>query len=342
MKASPSNRLEAAPSRRKALAGAALLLASIAPLHCAWAQAGSSSATSFPTRPVTVITAFAVGSGPDAVLRIVGEKLSARWKQGVTVDNRPGGGGFVAIEAARRAKPDGYTLLLATSTAFTVLPHLRNDLPYDPVKSFTFVGSLAGYLPVLAVRNEVPVHTLQEFVDYARKHPGKLSWGSAGVASGGHLAGEILKKDARLDMLHVPFKGSADSLTAMLGGHTDFLIDGVGLEAVKSGRARGIVTFASERNPELPNLPTPKESGFDVTLPFEGFWGVAVPAGTPQAIVDRLAKATQEILQEPDTRKRFGNISLSASWKTGPEYAKDIESSRAYYGDLLKTVNLSQ
>ncbi|QNN56881.1 tripartite tricarboxylate transporter substrate binding protein [Diaphorobacter ruginosibacter] len=296
----------------------------------------------YPAKEIVFVVPYPPGGNSDNLARIYADRLRTKLGGTIVIENKPGGTTSLGTGVVARAKPDGYTLLLATSTAFTVLPHLRNDLPYDPVKSFTFVGSLAGYLPVLAVRNEVPVHTLQEFVDYARKHPGKLSWGSAGVASGGHLAGEILKKDARLDMLHVPFKGSADSLTAMLGGHTDFLIDGVGLEAVKSGRARGIVTFASERNPELPNLPTPKESGFDVTLPFEGFWGVAVPAGTPQAIVDRLAKATQEILQEPDTRKRFGNISLSASWKTGPEYAKDIESSRAYYGDLLKTVNLSQ
>ncbi|MPM51568.1 hypothetical protein SDC9_98317 [bioreactor metagenome] len=304
--------------------------------------ASAADSAGYPHKEIVFVVPYPPGGNSDNLARIYADRLRQKLGGTIVIENKPGGTTSLGTGVAARAKPDGYTLLLATSTAFTVLPHLRNDLPYDPSKSFTFVGSLAGYLPVLAVRNDFPANTLQEFVDYAKKNPGKLSWGSAGVASGGHLAGEILKKDAGLEMLHVPFKGSADSLTALLGGHTDFLIDGVGLEAIKGGRAKGIVTFASERNPELPNLPTPKESGFDVTLPFEGFWGVAVPAGTPQPIVDKLAKATQEILAEPETRKRFGNISLSASWKPGAEYAKDIEASRVYYGDLLKKVNLSQ
>ncbi len=317
-------------------------LALVTMLTAAPVAVQASDAGAYPQKEIVFVVPYPPGGNSDNLARIYADRLRQKLGVPIVIENKPGGTTSLGTGVVARSKPDGYTILLATSTAFTVLPHLRNDLPYDPLKGFTFVGSLAGYLPVLAVRNDFPANTLPEFVDYAKKNPGKLSWGSAGVASGGHLAGEILKKDAKLEMLHVPFKGSADSLTAMLGGHTDFLIDGVGLEAIKAGRAKGIVTFASERNPELPNLPTPKESGFDVTLPFEGFWGVAVPAGTPQPVVDRLAKATQEILQEPETRKRFGNISLSASWKAGPEYTKDIEASRVYYGDLLKKVNLSQ
>ena len=329
-------------AQRSAVSGAIAGLLAAAAMAGLPVSAHAADEAGYPHKEIVFVVPYPPGGNSDNLARIYADRLRAKLGATIVIENKPGGTTSLGTGVVARARPDGYTLLLATSTAFTVLPHLRGDLPYDPVKSFTFVGSLAGYLPVLAVRNELPVSTLQELVDYARKHPGKLSWGSAGVASGGHLAGEILKKDAGLDMLHVPFKGSADSLTAMLGGHTDFLIDGVGLEAVKSGRAKGIVTFASERNPELPDLPTPKEAGFDVTLPFEGFWGLAVPAGTPQPIVDKLAKATREILQEPETRKRFGNISLSASWKSGPEYARDMDGGRAYYGELLKKVNLSQ
>ena len=304
--------------------------------------AQAAEAGSYPQKEIMFVVPYPPGGNSDNLARIYADRLRTKLGVPIVIENKPGGTTSLGTGVVSRAKPDGYTLLLATSTAFTVLPHLRNDLPYDPVKGFTFVGSLAGYLPILTVRNDFPANTLQEFVDYAKKNPGKLNWGSAGIASGGHLAGEILKQDAKIDMLHVPFKGSADTVSALLGQHIDFLIDGVGLELVKSGKAKGIVTFASERNPELPNLPTPKEAGFDVTLPFEGFWGVAVPAGTPQAVVDKLAKATQEILQEPETRKRFGNISLSASWKSGPEYTKDLQTSRAFYADLLQKVKISQ
>ena len=277
--------------------------------------AQAAEAGSYPQKEIMFVVPYPPGGNSDNLARIYADRLRTKLGVPIVIENKPGGTTSLGTGVVGRAKPDGYTLLLATSTAFTVLPHLRNDFP---------------------------ANTLQEFVDYAKKNPGKLNWGSAGIASGGHLAGEILKQDAKIDMLHVPFKGSADTVSALLGQHIDFLIDGVGLELVKSGKAKGIVTFASERNPELPNLPTPKEAGFDVTLPFEGFWGVAVPAGTPQAVVDKLAKATQEILQEPETRKRFGNISLSASWKSGPEYTKDLQTSRAFYADLLQKVKISQ
>ena len=178
MKASPSSRLGTTPSRRKALAGAALLLASIAPLHCAWAQAGSSSAASFPTRPVTVITAFAVGSGPDAVLRIVGEKLSARWKQGVTVDNRPGGGGFVAIEAARRAKPDGYTLLQLDSEHVSALPYLYKQRNFHPLQHFDPVAPLFLTPFFVAVPTNSPWKSMGDLIKAAKSEPGKVSYGS--------------------------------------------------------------------------------------------------------------------------------------------------------------------
>jgi tripartite-type tricarboxylate transporter receptor subunit TctC len=155
------------------------------------------------------------------------------------------------------------------------------------------------------------------------------------------LAGEILENSEKLDLLHVPFKGSADTMTALMGNHIDFFIDGVGLELVKSGKAKALVTYASVRHPELPDVPTPKEAGFDLALPFEGFWGLAVPAGTPDDVMKKLAKATEEILAEPQTQERFHRISVSASWKDGDAYAKDLEKSRAYYSELLKTIKMS-
>jgi tripartite-type tricarboxylate transporter receptor subunit TctC len=130
-------------------------------------------------------------------------------------------------------------------------------------------------------------------------------------------------------------------MTALLGKHVDFFIDGVGLELVKSGKAKALVTYASVRHPELPDVPTPGEEGFELALPFEGFWGLAAPAGTPEPVIQKLAKATEEILAEPQTQERFHRISVSASWKDGQAYAKDLEKSRAYYRELLKTIKMS-
>lgn len=300
----------------------------------------ASAADAYPSREVTFVVPYPPGGNSDNLARVFADRLRVKLGVPVVIENRPGGTTSLGTSMVGRAKPDGYTLLLATSTAFTVLPYIR-DVPYDPVKGFEFVGSLAGYLPIMTVRNDLPVSNLKEFVELARKEPGTLTYGSAGIASGGHLAGEILENAQKLDLLHVPFKGSADTMTALMGNHIDFFIDGVGLELVKSGKAKALVTYASVRHPELPDVPTPQEAGFDLALPFEGFWGLAVPAGTPDDVMNKLAKATEEILAEPQTQERFHRISVSASWKDGDAYAKDLEKSRAYYSELLKTIKMS-
>ncbi len=294
----------------------------------------------YPEKEITFVVPYPPGGNSDNLARIFAERLRDKINVPVVVENRPGGTTSLGTSQVARSKPDGYTMLLATSTAFTVLPHIR-ELPYDPDKDFVFIGSLSGYLPILTVRNDFPANNLKELVDYAKKNPGKLTWGSSGVASGGHLSGEIIKNETGIDMLHVPYKGSADTISALLGGHIDLFIDGVGLELVKSGRAKGLVTFSSVRHPELPDVPTPAEAGYEVTLPFEGFWGVAMPAGTPADVVAKLAKATEEILAEPETQERFQRISMTASWKEGSAYAQDLRDSKAFYGDLLKKIGFS-
>lgn len=324
-------------ARRRGLS--ALAFAALAGIGSLAGQAAL-AADAYPSREITFIVPYPPGGNSDNLARLYADRLRVKLGVPVVVENRPGGTTSLGTGLAARAKPDGYTLLLATSTAFTVLPFLR-EVPYDPVKSFDFVGSLAGYLPIMTVRKDLPVSNLKEFVELARKEPGTLTFGSAGVASGGHLAGEILKNSEKLDMLHVPFKGSADTMTALLGNHIDFFIDGVGLELVKSGKAKALVTFAGVRHPELPDVPTPKEEGFDLALPFEGFWGVAAPAGTPAPVMEKLARATQEILAEPETQERFHRISVTASWKDGAAYEKDLDKSRDYYRELLKTIKMS-
>lgn len=295
----------------------------------------------YPEREITFVVPYPPGGNSDNLARIFAERLHSKIGVPVVIENKPGGTTSLGTALVARAKPDGYTMLLATSTAFTVLPHIR-DLPYDPDNDFTFVGSLSGYLPVLTVRKDFPADSLKELIDMAKENPGKLTWASAGVASGGHLAGEIIKNETGADILHIPYKGSGETVSALLGEHIDFFIDGVGLELIKGDKAKGLVTFAGVRHPELPDVPTPAEAGYDVTLPFEGFWGLAVPAGTPDDVVNKLAEATKEILEEPETIKKLQNISLSASWQEGPEYSDEIRKSKEFYGELLENIGFDE
>jgi len=318
-------------------AGVAGLLACLAVATPTWATAKYE----YPVKEVTLVVPYPAGGNSDSLGRIYAERLRDKLGITVIVENRPGGTTSLGTGQVARSKPDGATLLLATSTAFTVLPHLRNDLPYDPEKSFTFVGSLAGYLPIMTARTELGVKSYQDLIDLAKSKPGELTWGSSGIASGGHLAGEIVKNLTGADMLHIPFKGSADTIPALLGGHVDFIIDGVALELIKSGRSQGLATFSNIRHPELPDVPALSEVAPDAVLPFQGFWGIAVAAGTPDSLVDTLAKATADILAEPDTQQRFLRSSLSAEWLPGDEYQQELAKSRVYYGELLKKIGLT-
>lgn len=304
-------------------------------------MAASVTHAAYPEREITFVVPYPPGGNSDNLARVFAERLHKKLDVPIIVENKPGGTTSLGTSQVARSKADGYTMLLATSTAFTVLPHIRS-LPYDPDNDFEFVGSLASYLPIWTVRQDFPADSLDEFVELAKEKPGELTWGSAGVASGGHLAGEIVKFETGIDMLHVPYKGSAETVTGLIGEHIDMFIDGVGLEQIKAGRAKGLVTFASVRHPELPDVPTPAEAGYDVTLPFEGFWGLAVPAGTPSDIVAKLAQATQEILDEADTQERFHRMSLAASWKDGGDYAQDLGKSKAFYGDLLEKIGFGE
>src|SRR5690625_1510420 len=295
----------------------------------------------YPERELTFVLPYPPGGNSDNLARLIAERLTEKLDVPVVIDNKPGGTTSLGTLIVARSKPDGYTMLLATTTAFTVLPHIR-DLPYDPDNDFRFVGSLSGYLPVLTVRNDFPADSFDELIELAKENPGELTWASSGVASGGHLAGEIIKDVTDTDILHIPYKGSAETVSALLGEHIDFFIDGVGLELIKGDRAKGLITFASTRHPELPDVPTPIELGYDVALPFEGFWGLAVPAGTPDDIVETLAKVTEEILSEPETIEHLQRMSLAASWTEGDTYAQQIQESKAFYGELLEKIGFDE
>ena len=294
----------------------------------------------WPDRPIRLVVPYPPSGTSDNVGRLVAERLSALLNANVLVDNRPGGTTQVGTELVYRAPPDGNTLLLGALTAFTVLPHLRKKLPYDAHLGFEVVGGIADYLALVCVRKELGVTTLADFVKLAKDRPGKLTFGSAGIASFGHIAGEILKTETKIDMLHVPFKGSADAANAMLGGHIDVMIDGAPLPLAKAGRVVPLATFSARRHPELPQVPSMPETGLSIRVNETPGWGLFAPKGTPPAIINRLAKALQTLLAEPDTKAKLQRMSTVSAWMTGSDLSKAIDSDHRFYSTLLPAIGL--
>lgn len=335
--------VRAAPARHLrrwlgALACAAGLAAAATTAHAA--QPAADAAASWPQRAITLIVPFPPGGNSDNLGRILADQLRGKLGVPVVVENRPGGTTSVGTEALTRAAPDGHTLLLGAATAFTVLPHLRK-LPYDPEGDFTFVAGLADYLPIVTASPSLGVKTLPELIELARQRPGELKIGSAGIASAGHIASEIIKRAAGIDVMHVPYKGSAELISALQGGQIDFFIDGVGLSMAQDGRALALATFAERRHPVLPDVPALAEAGVQGDLP-QGGWGLVLPAGADPALVERLGQTTRQILEEPETIDRLLRASVVAEYIEPATYRENLARAYRFYGELIPAVGLEQ
>ena len=241
-------------------------------------------ASAFPSRPIHWVVPFPPGSGTDILTRIVAREVSADWKQGVVIDNRPGAGTVIGTEIVARAPPDGYMILTASNN-LSIAPALFSKVPFDPVKNFTAVGDL-GVLPfLLVVAPSVPVNSVKELVDLARAKPGRLNYASTGNGTPPHVAGELFKQMAHVDMVHVPYRGSADALSALLAGSVQVMfVNTLSVSAlVRAGKLHALAVGSPQRLAIMPDLPTVAESGypgFDVTT-----WiGAVVPAGTPKTL----------------------------------------------------------
>lgn len=310
-----------------ALLGAVLLSGA------AWAQ------QSYPDRPVRLVIPYPPAGTSDNLGRLVAEKLRAALGQPVVAENKPGGTSSLGADLVAQAKPDGYTLLLGPMTAFSVLPHLRK-LPYDPVESFEPISMVAQYLAIITVRSDLPVKTYPELVAHAKKQPGKLTYGSAGVASFGNMAGESIKLREKIDILHVPFKGSGDLIGALLGGQIDLFIDGVGLGLAKSGKARPIAIFGDVRHPDLPDVPSLTEVvGAKTALPTT-WWGIFAPKGTPAAIVQRLDSELARIVADADTRARMQRISVVPYYQPPAEMRKLMKLDSDVNAELIRSTKM--
>jgi tripartite-type tricarboxylate transporter receptor subunit TctC len=264
------------------------------------------AAQDYPTKPIRVIIPFPPGGGSDVTGRVVANALSARLGRQVIVDNRPGAGGVIGTELAANAPKDGHTLLMV-SLAHTVNPWLYNlKGRYDPLKSFAPVAIIAASPVVLVVNPNVPVKSVADLLALARKQPGKLQYASAGVGSVTHLAAELFKYTAKVDMLHVPFKGAGPATTDVVGGHTSLMFGGLlaTVPQIRSGKLRALGVGSLKRNPvlsEVPSIAAAGVPGYETV----NWFGLVAPAGTPAAIIDRLHREVAAVQDLPEVKKQF-------------------------------------
>ena len=265
------------------------------------AQTQGAPSASYPAKPVRIVVPYPPGGGIDVLARLIGERLSQRWGQPVLVDNRPGGGTILGADAVARAAPDGSTLLLTSDATMTINPHLYARLPYDPVKDFVPVTQLVLLNQLLLVNPAVPASTLAELIAYAKAHPGKLSYASYGSGSQPHLAMEMLKNQTGIDILHVPYKGVPQAVSAVLANEVQMTFSGAASSQahLKAGKLKALAVGGRTRLAVLPDVPTFSESGFP-DVPANAWFGLFAPAGTPPAIIERLHGEITSILKDPE------------------------------------------
>jgi tripartite-type tricarboxylate transporter receptor subunit TctC len=297
------------------------LLAAALAAPC-WAISRAQAEPAWPSRPLKLIVPTPPGGNADSVARIVADQLGTVLPQRVLVDNKPGAGGVIGIEQAMRAPPDGYTFVLATSTSLNILPHLRS-VPYDPFASLVPVAQVCTYLSIVACTLGLGVSTLAELIDLARRKPGKLNYGTNGAGSFGHLAAETLKHEFDVDIVHVPYKGTADLVTALLAGDIQMVVDPIVLPQIKAGKVRALANFAGFRHPELPDVPSINEAGVKIEV-FPATSGLMAPLGTPESIVRRVSAETGTFLATPRARETMIQLGVVPTYLDGPDFLRQL------------------
>jgi len=303
--------------------------------------AGAASAQTYPAHPIRILVPFPPGGGPDAVARLLGDKLAAAFGQRVFADNKPGAGGNIASEAAAQAAPDGYTIYLAAHPPFTLNPILYTKAPYDAVKDFEPVALLGSQWFVVTVHPSVPVRTIQEFIAYAKARPGQMSYGSSGPGSPQHLGMELIKLGLGLDIVHIPYKGASAAIVDLVSGQipTAFTSMAIARQYYDSAKLIPLAVTSRQRQPDLPNLPTVAESGipnYEVTA----WFAIMAPAHTSREIVGLLNRAIIAAMHEPDIVQRMAGLGLDVQTSTPDELAAIIKAEIATWTPVVKQANL--
>lgn len=288
----------------------------------------------YPTRPVKIIVAFPVGGLLDTVSRVVGDRLSALLGQQFIIESRPGAGGTLATAAVARAEPDGYTLMMINDN-HAVNPSVFKTIPYDSVKDFAPIGFVGSAPMALSVNSSVPARTVKDLVALAKEKPGKISYGSVGIGSASHLAGELFTAKAGISMLHVPFRGGAPAINDLVAGHlnTMFVTAVIGGQHMKTGALVPLAIAAPARFELLPDVPTMAEVGYQLEAAY--WFGLAAPAGTPPAILAKLEKALAEVLAMPDLRKRMTEMGTVVAPLGAKQFGDYIQAEMRKWSDVI-------
>ncbi|HZZ94372.1 MAG TPA: tripartite tricarboxylate transporter substrate binding protein [Usitatibacter sp.] len=301
------------------------------------ACAGLAQAPAFPTRTVTIVVPYAAGGLPDTVARVVGQKLSEKWGQPVVIENKPGGNGAVSAQYLSSKAPDGYTLQVTDGTMFSVNPWIYKSLSYDPIKDFTFISLTARAPLFLAVQPSFPANDFPGFVKEVKAHPGKYTYGSSGIGSIHHLTTEMMKHDLGLDLLHVPFKGTGQSVPAVVGGQVSAVFSAIPSLAgfVKNGSLKLLAVNTLQRSQLAPEVQTVAENGapgFDFA-PNIGFTG---PAGIPPALAEKISRDVADVVHDPGMKEKLRTLGIDAVGGSPKEYADLIVNDKARFEQAVK------
>ena len=305
------------------------------------ALAATSAFAQYPSRAVTLVVGFAPGGGTDTVARVVQRPLGERLGQQVVVDNKPGAGGNIATDMTAKSAPDGQLVMLANVGSLTVAPHLVKDLPYNPLRDLAPVSMGVIFPNLVVVHASVPANSLAEFIKLAKENPGKYTYGSSGIGGAGHLAGELLKMMARIDIVHVPFKGGGPAMQAMLGGqiHAYMATPVAAGPHVRAGKAKALATTGPQRDPLTPEVPTVAESGYP-GYQATNWYAFVVAGRTPRAIVERLNRDIVATLKDPQVIGLLRKQGVEPQPGTPEELAKFMKSEYETWGRVVKEAKI--
>ena len=316
-----------------------IVLLCVASMLMSASGAFSQAAPAYPTQTVRIIVPFSAGSNTDLLARVLADKLGKMWNQTVIVENKPGIPGTVS---AAKSAADGYTLML-TSNGHTILNVINKDLPIDPIKAFVGVSEIASVPLVLIVTPDLPAKTLKEFIALAKEKPGTLNFASAGLASSNYIAGELLKQTAKIDITHIPYRGTPEQLTSLMRGDAQLSMAflGTALSFIQTNKVRAVAIATPQRNPSLPDVPTFAEAGLP-EYRYDSWFGVLAPAGTPAVIVKKINEDIASVVKLPDVQAHWQTIGALTIVNTPEQFDAMIRSDAERYGNLLKAAGVGQ
>ena len=300
----------------------------------------ASAEAPYPSKVIRLVVPFAPGGSTDTVARLLSEQLREELGQTVIVENKPGAGGNIGGDVVAKAAPDGYTILMAAAGPTVINPSLYAKMAYDPIRDLAPVTMIAREHNLMVVNASLPVHSVKEFIAYAKARPDKLSFGSPGNGSPAQLAGELLNQTAGIKLQHVPYKGTGPAVADLMAGHITLMIDNMPalLPHVQSGKLRALAVTSDKRASALPDLPTAEEAGLKGYV-VTAWKGLMVPAGTPRAVIDKLNAATLKILAKPQMRKRLIDLGAEPVGNTPEQFAQQIRSDASWWATLVKSTH---